>query len=136
MGGGVGAQSAPIAGIAEIARHRRDPKSRISPRINPDNTDQERSGDPVIARDLIIGRARACHRLQTHYDDQVRTHSSRVEVRPHGLVQWELAALVTAEVEVAGKPTLGECYRGKCGGVTVDVIRRFKVHADYNAADG
>jgi hypothetical protein len=38
-GRGVGAQSASIAGIAEIARHRRDRKSKTLPLINTDDRD-------------------------------------------------------------------------------------------------
>ena len=73
--------------------------------------------------------------LQAHHSNQIRTHGSRVEVRPHGPVQWELAPLVTAEVDVAGKSAVRKCYRGKCDGVTVDIVGRFKVHHDHNAAD-
>ena len=39
--GGVGAQSALIAGNADIARNRRDREGKISPRLDTDNTDQE-----------------------------------------------------------------------------------------------
>ena len=73
--------------------------------------------------------------LQAHHNDQIRTHCSRVEVRPHGPVQWELAPLVTAEVDVAGKSAVGKCYRGKGNGVTVDIVGRFQMHDDHNAGD-
>lgn len=76
--------------------------------------------------------------LQAHHKNQIRTHGSRgslIEVRPHGLVQWELVSLVTAEIDVAGKSAAGKCYRGKCDGITVDIIGGFKVYHDHKAAD-
>lgn len=44
-GGGGGARSAPIAGIADIARNRRDRKGKSLPLINADDADRNKAGN-------------------------------------------------------------------------------------------